>query len=80
HYVLWGAGVHHNDPSLANIGVRKIGDKYYGVLNDWDLATIVGLSTCFGLDRTGTLPFTALELLCNDFWEGRLARLYRHDL
>ncbi|KAI0313815.1 hypothetical protein OF83DRAFT_1285953 [Amylostereum chailletii] len=80
HYVLWGAGVYHNDPSVGNIGIRKINGVYHGVLNDWDLATILGLSTPWGLERTGTLPFMAIHLLCKEFWEGKLVRLYRHEL
>ncbi|KAI0316705.1 hypothetical protein OF83DRAFT_222849 [Amylostereum chailletii] len=80
HHVLWGAAVYHNDPSVGKIGIRKINGVYHGVLNDWDPVTILGLSTPWGLDRTGTLPFMPIHLLCKEFWEGRLVRSYRHEL
>ncbi|KAI0313141.1 hypothetical protein OF83DRAFT_1031103, partial [Amylostereum chailletii] len=53
---------------------------HYGVLNDWDLATIIGLSCHDGIERTGTLPFMAVDLCPPDFWLGLLVRLYRHEL
>ncbi|KAI0320236.1 hypothetical protein OF83DRAFT_1040642, partial [Amylostereum chailletii] len=80
HYLLWKAGIQHNDPSMGNIGVRKINGVYRGVLNDWDLATVEGLSSHYGMERTGTLPFMAIELLCIQYWEGKIRRLYRHDM
>jgi hypothetical protein len=49
-----------------------------GILNDFDLATWVGYSTT-NYDRTGTLPFIAMDLL-NGGLDDRVPRLYRHDL
>jgi hypothetical protein len=52
-----------------------------GVLNDWDLSYVRADSEGHvGGERTGTIPFMALDLLCKDYWEGHVARLYRHDL
>ena len=53
------------------------GDR--GILNDYDLAHIKGESRPSGTERTGTMPFMALDLLTNDAWGGKLERLYRHD-
>jgi hypothetical protein len=49
-----------------------------GVVNDFDLATWVDHSTTNN-DRTGTIPFMAIDLLKGGL-EGRIPRLYRHDM
>jgi len=51
--------------------------KAEGVLNDYDLASWDKFPTTNG-DRTGTVPFMALELLRGGL-EQRIPRLYRHD-
>jgi len=53
-----------------------------GVLNDWDLSYCSQLpqSAQPHGERTGTIPFMAVDLLCNSNWRGRKPRLYRHDL
>lgn len=50
-----------------------------GILNDYDLAHLRGQPRPSGTERTGTMPFMALDLLTNDAWDGKIARLYRHD-
>ena len=51
------------------------GEQVIGVLNDWDLATVVSTSTAPSTDRTGTVPFIAIRLL-----EGRdREHRFRHD-
>ncbi|KAI0055911.1 hypothetical protein BV25DRAFT_1894866 [Artomyces pyxidatus] len=87
HYELWAFGIEHRDPSLDNTMVRVTdsdvpGGKpiISGVMNDWDLANIRDTSQHTGLERTGTLPFQALELLTHKYWQGEIERLYRHDL
>ncbi len=53
----------------------------HGVLNDWDLSYYEPLSRGkAGGERTGTLPFMALDLLSDEAWKGNMQRLYRHDL
>ncbi|KAG8688640.1 hypothetical protein FRC08_011320 [Ceratobasidium sp. 394] len=79
HYLAWQAGVQHRDLSLANLMLRKRGNDYLGVLNDWDFAYIDGLSTELG-ERGATIPFLALELLQPEFWDGKIAVEYKHDL
>ncbi|KAI0313135.1 hypothetical protein OF83DRAFT_580074 [Amylostereum chailletii] len=79
-YLLWKKGICHNDPSLGNFAVRIVDGVHYGVLNDWDLATIVGLPSDEGVERTGTPPFMAVDLCHRNFWEGKIVRLYRHEL
>ena len=46
-----------------------------GVVNDWDRATVLSASAPPNTDRTGTIPFMALELLSNS----KMVHLYRHD-
>ena len=47
-----------------------------GIFNDFDLAHLRGEPRSSGTERTGTMPFLALDLLTKD---GKLKRLYRHD-
>jgi len=53
-----------------------------GVLNDWDLSRqrVGHGSTRNGAERTGTIPYMALDLLDPEALDGRVPRLYRHDL
>ncbi|ETW83474.1 hypothetical protein HETIRDRAFT_474620 [Heterobasidion irregulare TC 32-1] len=77
HFALWTLGIQHSDLSLSNV---MINDQNRGILNDWDLATIEGISKHDGCDRTGTVPFMALELLNKRYWAGKIKRQYHHDL
>ncbi|KAG8989736.1 hypothetical protein FRB94_014070 [Tulasnella sp. JGI-2019a] len=54
--------------------------KYWGVLNDFDLASNHDWQDATKTELTGTLPFMALELLGPDGLEGKVPHLYRHDL
>jgi hypothetical protein len=54
--------------------------KFHGVLTDWDLATVKELGEHHGDRRTGTVPFMAIDILCDDFWKGKIPRMYRHEL
>lgn len=57
-------------------------NKEHGVLNDFDLARIRDgrESSATGTERTGTVPFMALDLLTQEGFRGDVPRLYRHDL
>lgn len=48
-------------------------------LNDFDLAHVRGHPKPSGWERTGTMPFMAVELLTEEAWNGQVERLYRHD-
>ncbi|KAI0057018.1 hypothetical protein BV25DRAFT_1813030, partial [Artomyces pyxidatus] len=84
HYALWAGGIQHKDPSLDNLMVRVVSgrpgkeDVLYGVMNDWDLATLSKRPSPHAFDITGTAPFMALELLNEP--GGTIVRRYRHDL
>jgi hypothetical protein len=66
------------DVSLNNLMFRKIDDKVYGVLNDFDLAVYwKDLSQSTSKQRTGTKPFMARDLLVLD---NPPAHTYRFDL
>ena len=80
HFKLWKLGFEHRDPSLGILMVNPTTGR--GVLNDWDLSHHPGLprSVQNHGERTGTVPFVAIDLLCARNWRGRKPRLYRHDL
>ncbi|KIK51531.1 hypothetical protein GYMLUDRAFT_251974 [Collybiopsis luxurians FD-317 M1] len=72
-------GILHRDLSPANIMIRRIDGKVYGVLNDFDLSSRVddlnkGVTS---KSRTGTAPFMAIDLL-REKWQ--LGHFYRHDV
>jgi len=56
----------------------------YGVLNDFDLSTVMNPGdrnpNRQGLERTGTLPFMAVELLKDEGFDGKIPRRYEHEL
>ena len=56
--------------------------KKYGVLNYFDLAAIMAVGERTpkkqGFERTGTLPFMAIDLLRHS--NGQISRWFRHDL
>ncbi|KAK7007367.1 other 1 protein kinase [Favolaschia claudopus] len=72
----------HRDVSLNNMMYREVQGKVYGVLNDFDLAVLVGnnplLST--SKQRTGTKLYMARELLELDPSGPTPSHLYRFDL
>ncbi|KAG2753893.1 hypothetical protein P692DRAFT_20796964 [Suillus brevipes Sb2] len=78
HYALWGNNVHHRDISPSNLMVYKtLSGRWIGVLNDFDLSLTQDSPS--GQERTGTVPFMAIELLSKDAIEGKVKHLYRHD-
>jgi hypothetical protein len=80
--MLWRIGIAHGDVSLYNLMYNE--DNKYGVLNDFDLSTIMKPGARNpnrqGLERTGTLPFMALELLDETGFDGKIPRRYEHEL
>ena len=78
HRHLWKGGIEHNDISVSNLMYDKTKNGA-GVLNDFDLAHVRGEPRPSGMERTGTMPFMALDLLTKEAWEGKVERLYRHD-
>jgi hypothetical protein len=70
--------VEHNDISASNLMYDKLNGNR-GVLNDFDLAHLKGHPRPSGTERTGTMPFMALDLLTKAAGEGKVERLYRHD-
>ncbi|KAG1739397.1 uncharacterized protein EDB91DRAFT_1248752 [Suillus paluster] len=64
HLALWKGGVHHRDVSPPNMMFYKTDEGVLmGVLNDFDLASLATTKGRLGNERTGTVPFMALELL-----------------
>ena len=78
HYYLSLGGVEHNDISEKNLMYDRFNEDR-GILNDYDLAHLSGRPRPSGTERTGTMPFMALDLLTDDAWDGKVKRVYRHD-
>ena len=82
-HLLWTIGIAHCDINLYNMLADNDQDcKIIGILNDFDLAAIMEPGNPSpskkGWERTGTLPFIALDLL--KYHDGQCKRWYRHDL
>ncbi|KAG1883248.1 hypothetical protein F4604DRAFT_1649185 [Suillus subluteus] len=58
---------------------RKNG-KLIGVLNDYDVSSSANVVGPRGNERTGTVPFMALDVLSAKAQRGEVKHLYRHDL
>ncbi|KAF8964736.1 hypothetical protein BDZ97DRAFT_860119 [Flammula alnicola] len=78
HSFLWKNYVEHGDPSLNNAMYDP--SLKCGVLTDFDLSLLQWEPRVLGDDRTGTIPFMALDLLSQAYWEGTLKRYYHHEL
>jgi len=76
HTLLWHIGITHGDVSLHNLRYKE--ENKYGVLNDFDLSTIMKPGdrnpNRQGLERTGTLPFMAVQLLEDEGFDGKVPR------
>ncbi|KAK0202170.1 hypothetical protein DFS33DRAFT_1265333, partial [Desarmillaria ectypa] len=71
----------HRDISPGNIMWRRtVNGDLCGVLNDFDLSTLRDATAASSLQRTGTLPYMAYELLVNDKNGNPPKHLYRHDV
>jgi len=55
-------------------------ENKHGVLTDFDLSLLQWEPRVFGTDRTGTVPFMALELSTQEYWDGKIKRYYHHEL
>ncbi|KAG2129039.1 uncharacterized protein EDB93DRAFT_144737 [Suillus bovinus] len=78
HYTLWKHDVHHRDISPNNLLVYWLNGQWIGVLNDYDLSSTKRDGPS-GRERTGTVPFMAVDLLSQPGLKGKVAHLYRHD-
>ncbi|KAG2096090.1 uncharacterized protein F5147DRAFT_641739 [Suillus discolor] len=80
HLTLWKEGVYHRDVSPGNLMWYKKNGRLIGVLNDYDLSSLADDPGPRGNERTGTVPFMALDLLTAKAQRGEVKHLYRHDL
>ncbi|KAG2052932.1 hypothetical protein BDR06DRAFT_491012 [Suillus hirtellus] len=78
HRALWKGGVLHRDVSPSNLMVYRLRGQFIGVLNDYDLSSFKRDGPR-GLERTGTVPFMAVELLSPDAMAGKVEHMYAHD-
>ncbi|KAG2134881.1 uncharacterized protein EDB93DRAFT_835296 [Suillus bovinus] len=80
HLTLWKEGVYHRDVSPGNLMWYQKDGKLIGVLNDYDLSSLANDLGPRGNERTGTVPFMAVDLLTARAQRGEVKHLYRHDL
>ena len=74
-----GDGIYHGDISFINLMYDASGtNDPMSIVNDFDLASWVNHPTTNN-DRTGTIPFMAIDLLDGRF-DDRIPRLYRRDM
>ncbi len=78
HAFLWKHSIKHNDPSLWNAKYNPI--RKCGVLTDFDLPAVSWRRHVLETDRTGTIPFMALDLLSDRYGEKNVTRRYHHEL
>jgi hypothetical protein len=77
HYHLWKLDLHHRDISIGNLMYwRDENGDAYGTLSDYDLSSRRGVPSD-NKQRTGTLPFMAIELLSAS---GPIVHKYEHDV
>jgi len=57
---------------------KNANGEWTGVLNDYDLSS-TRQDGPSGNQRTGTVPFMAIDLLMEQALEGTVENLYRHD-
>ncbi|KAG2049304.1 hypothetical protein BDR06DRAFT_1023958 [Suillus hirtellus] len=70
----------HRDVSPGNLMWYWRDGKRIGILNNYDLSSLADEPGPRGNERTGTVPFMALDLLTKDGQQGKVKHLYRHDL
>ncbi|KAG2096070.1 uncharacterized protein F5147DRAFT_778431 [Suillus discolor] len=80
HLTLWKKGVYHRDVSPGNLMWYWKDGKRIGVLNDYDLSSLADDPGPRGNERTGTVPFMALDLLTKEGQRGEVKHVYRHDV
>ena len=78
HAFLWKHSIEHINPSLWNVKYHPI--RKYGVLTDFDLPAMSWRTRVAGSNRTGTIPFMALDLLFGEYGEDKVTRHYHHEL
>ncbi|KAG1811680.1 hypothetical protein EV424DRAFT_1419697 [Suillus variegatus] len=78
HHALWKIGVHHRDVSPSNLTGYRTQGQFTGVLNDYDLS-LFQRDSPNSLERTGTVPFMALDLLIPKSMAGKVEHVYAHD-
>ena len=72
HRILWKYGVRHRGISASNLVYYKTSNGLIiGVLNDYDLSSMRDTPT--GTERTGTVPFMAVDLLTQEALQGKVA-------
>jgi hypothetical protein len=78
HYGLWTQGVYHRDISDGNLMYKRDKDTVIGVLADFDLSSLQG-KYISKTERTGTVPFMALDLLSEKALAGEVEHDYGHE-
>ncbi|KAG1849766.1 hypothetical protein F4604DRAFT_1593300, partial [Suillus subluteus] len=80
HLHLWKEYVYHQDITPGNLMWYRKNGKLIGVLNDYDVSSSANVVGPRGNERTGTVPFMALDVLRAKAQRGEVKHLCRHDL
>ena len=79
HALLCEHNIEYDDsPSLCNIMCNE--NMKSGILIDYDSLSSQWQPCMPGTDRMGTIPFMAIGLLTDEYWNGLIEQLYWHDL
>ncbi|KAG2052907.1 hypothetical protein BDR06DRAFT_1021720 [Suillus hirtellus] len=78
HRALWKGGVLHRDVSPSNLMWYRLHGQFTAVLNDYDLSSF-NRDGPRGLERTGTVPFMAVDILSPDAMAGKVEHVYAYD-
>jgi hypothetical protein len=77
HHILWISDVHQYDVSLSNLMVyRTLSGLMMSVINDWDLSSPENGSGSH--ERTGMIPFMAMDLLTKKAIKGKAEHMYQY--
>ncbi|KAG1817069.1 uncharacterized protein BJ212DRAFT_1480308 [Suillus subaureus] len=77
HRILWISGVRQCDVNPSNLMVyRSMSGSMMGVINDWDLTSPENGSGSH--ERTGMIPFMAVDLLTKKAIKGKAEHMYQY--
>ncbi|KAG2360473.1 hypothetical protein BDR07DRAFT_1487016 [Suillus spraguei] len=77
HRILWTSGVRQYDVNPNNLRVyRTLSGLAMGIINDYDLSSSENRTGAH--ERTGIMPFVAMDLLTKKATKGKVEHLYQH--
>ncbi|KAG2362993.1 hypothetical protein BDR07DRAFT_1609171 [Suillus spraguei] len=77
HRTFWKKGMNHCDVSPSNLMGYRLGGRFIGIINDYDLSSTTRDSSR-GLERIGMIPFISLHLLVPQAIADKVEHIYYH--